>query len=209
MQQQSNTDDMIFGIAEIIAYMSRYMTLRVGDIIATGTPEGVGLGQQPPRFLNAGDEVRLGIDGLGEQCQVFCRLTASLFPVEPLQTFAIMLNDDMPPRAFSVAVIWLLAVVKGSSARINRRTRSICDRFLFARSTAALIAAVIAVSSWLFWSSSGAGTMTADNHGLRSPKTTTCSISGCRLSAASTRDGAILSPPELTIISFARPVMVI
>ena len=71
MQQQSNTDDMIFGIAEIIAYMSRYMTLRVGDIIATGTPEGVGLGQQPPRFLNAGDEVRLGIDGLGEQCQVF------------------------------------------------------------------------------------------------------------------------------------------
>ena len=71
MQQQSNTDDMIFGIAEIIAYMSRYMTLRVGDIIATGTPEGVGLGQQPQRFLAAGDEVRLGIEGLGEQCQVF------------------------------------------------------------------------------------------------------------------------------------------
>ena len=62
---------MIFGIAEIIAYMSRYMTLRVGDIIATGTPEGVGLGQQPQRFLAAGDEVRLGIEGLGEQCQVF------------------------------------------------------------------------------------------------------------------------------------------
>ncbi|MGC6485486.1 MAG: fumarylacetoacetate hydrolase family protein [Candidatus Puniceispirillales bacterium] len=71
MQQQSNTDDMIFSVAEIIAYMSRYMTLRTGDIIATGTPEGVGLGQKPPRFLKPGDEVRLGIDGLGEQKQVF------------------------------------------------------------------------------------------------------------------------------------------
>lgn len=71
MQQQSNTDDMIFSVAEIIAYMSRYMTLRTGDIIATGTPEGVGLGQKPPRFLKPGDDVRLGIDGLGEQQQVF------------------------------------------------------------------------------------------------------------------------------------------
>lgn len=71
MMQQSNTDDMIFSVAEIIAYMSRYMTLRVGDIIATGTPEGVGLGQQPQRFLHPGDEIRLGIEGLGEQHQVF------------------------------------------------------------------------------------------------------------------------------------------
>lgn len=71
IQQQSNTDDMIFSVAEIIAYMSRYMTLRCGDIIATGTPEGVGLGQKPPRFIKPGDEVSLGIDGLGEQKQVF------------------------------------------------------------------------------------------------------------------------------------------
>ena len=71
MMQQSNTDDMIFSVAEIIAYLSRFMILRCGDIIATGTPEGVGLGLKPPRFLNVGDEVRLGIDGLGEQCQTF------------------------------------------------------------------------------------------------------------------------------------------
>jgi len=70
-QQESNTDDMIFSVATIIAYMSRYMTLRVGDIIATGTPEGVGLGQKPQRFLKPGDVVSLGIDGLGEQRQQF------------------------------------------------------------------------------------------------------------------------------------------
>ena len=62
---------MIFSIAEIIAYLSRHMILRVGDVIATGTPEGVGLGQTPPRFLRPGDEVRLGIEGLGEQHQTF------------------------------------------------------------------------------------------------------------------------------------------
>lgn len=71
MQQQSSTSDMIFSIAEIIAYLSRHMILRVGDVIATGTPEGVGLGQTPPRFLRPGDEVRLGIEGLGEQHQTF------------------------------------------------------------------------------------------------------------------------------------------
>jgi len=70
-QQESNTDDMIFSVATIISYMSRYMTLRVGDIIATGTPEGVGLGQKPQRFLKPGDVVSLGIDGLGEQRQQF------------------------------------------------------------------------------------------------------------------------------------------
>lgn len=71
IQQDSNTDDMIFSLATIISYMSRYMTLRVGDLIATGTPEGVGLGQSPQRFLKSGDIVTLGIDGLGEQRQRF------------------------------------------------------------------------------------------------------------------------------------------
>jgi len=71
IQQDSNTDDMIFPVATIISYMSRYMTLRVGDIIATGTPEGVGLGQNPQRYLKSGDIVTLGIEGLGEQRQKF------------------------------------------------------------------------------------------------------------------------------------------
>jgi len=71
MQQDSNTDDMIFSTAHIIAYMSRHMTLRVGDIIATGTPEGVGMGQKPQRFVQSGDVIRLGVEGLGEQTQRF------------------------------------------------------------------------------------------------------------------------------------------
>jgi 2-keto-4-pentenoate hydratase/2-oxohepta-3-ene-1,7-dioic acid hydratase in catechol pathway len=67
--QDSNTSDMIFPVAEIVSYMSRFMALRPGDVIATGTPEGVGMGHRPPRYLKPGDEIRLGIEGLGEQRQ--------------------------------------------------------------------------------------------------------------------------------------------
>ncbi len=67
--QLSSTADMIFSVAEIISYMSRHMTLRVGDLIATGTPEGVGMGMSPQRFLRPGDRLRLGVTGLGEQSQ--------------------------------------------------------------------------------------------------------------------------------------------
>jgi 2-keto-4-pentenoate hydratase/2-oxohepta-3-ene-1,7-dioic acid hydratase in catechol pathway len=67
--QSSNTDDMIFGVAEIVSYMSQFMRLRAGDIIATGTPSGVGMGMKPPRFLKPGDVMELGIEGLGEQRQ--------------------------------------------------------------------------------------------------------------------------------------------
>ena len=67
VQQSSNTSDMIFSLAEIIAAMSHYMTLRVGDLIATGTPEGVGLGQTPQKFLRSGDVMDLQIQGLGQQ----------------------------------------------------------------------------------------------------------------------------------------------
>lgn len=68
IKQNSNTSDMIFTVAEIISSMSQYFTLRVGDIIATGTPEGVGAGIKPtPQFLNAGDTVELTIEGLGTQ----------------------------------------------------------------------------------------------------------------------------------------------
>ena len=65
-----NTRSMIFGVATLVSYISRFMTLEPGDIITTGTPPGVGLGQKPaPIYLRAGDTMRLGIEGLGEQRQ--------------------------------------------------------------------------------------------------------------------------------------------
>lgn len=67
--QDSNTNDMIFGVAEIVAYLSNYMTLLPGDVISTGTPAGVGLGFKPPKYLKAGDIVELGIEKLGTQSQ--------------------------------------------------------------------------------------------------------------------------------------------
>lgn len=67
--QTGNTRTMIFGVAQLVSYVSRFMTLLPGDLISTGTPPGVGLGQKPPLYLKAGDEMRLGIDGLGEQTQ--------------------------------------------------------------------------------------------------------------------------------------------
>ena len=70
--QDGNTATMVFSVAEIVAYCSRFMELEPGDIITTGTPPGVGLGQKPaPWYLAPGDVVRLGIKGLGEQRQVF------------------------------------------------------------------------------------------------------------------------------------------
>lgn len=68
--QLSNTRHMIFSVAEIIACVSRYMRLMPGDVIATGSPAGVGMVQKPPRYLQAGDVVELGVTGLGEQRQI-------------------------------------------------------------------------------------------------------------------------------------------
>jgi 2-keto-4-pentenoate hydratase/2-oxohepta-3-ene-1,7-dioic acid hydratase in catechol pathway len=65
--QDSSTADMIFSCAEIVSYVSRFMTLLPGDVICTGTPQGVGMGRG--RFLRIGDKVRLGVEGLGEQSQ--------------------------------------------------------------------------------------------------------------------------------------------
>ncbi len=70
--QNGSTSNMIFRIPFLIAYLSRFMSLQSGDVISTGTPAGVGLGQKPPLYLRAGNVMRLGIDGLGEQRQV-CR----------------------------------------------------------------------------------------------------------------------------------------
>ena len=68
--QDGNTRTMVFGVAHLVAYLSRFMSLQPGDVISTGTPPGVGLGQKPePVYLRAGQTVRLGIDGLGEQRQ--------------------------------------------------------------------------------------------------------------------------------------------
>ena len=67
--QNSNTSDMIFGVAEIVSYMSQFMTLLPGDIIATGTPSGVGMGMKPQRFLIEGDVMELEVEGLGRQRQ--------------------------------------------------------------------------------------------------------------------------------------------
>lgn len=70
--QNGNTRNFIFGLPKVISYISQFMTLEPGDIVLTGTPAGVGLGQKPaPWFLKPGDVVRLGATGLGEQRQVF------------------------------------------------------------------------------------------------------------------------------------------
>jgi 2-keto-4-pentenoate hydratase/2-oxohepta-3-ene-1,7-dioic acid hydratase in catechol pathway len=68
-RQTGSTKTMIFSMAKCVSYVSQFMTLLPGDIITTGTPPGVGLGMKPPTFLNVGDVVTLGIEGLGEQHQ--------------------------------------------------------------------------------------------------------------------------------------------
>ncbi len=68
-QQTGNTNTMVYGVAFVVSYLSQFMTLHPGDIITTGTPPGVGMGQKPPRYLKSGDVVSLGIDGLGDQRQ--------------------------------------------------------------------------------------------------------------------------------------------
>ncbi|XDF34504.1 fumarylacetoacetate hydrolase family protein [Paracidovorax avenae] len=67
--QDGSTRTMIFPVAKLVSYISEFMSLMPGDIISTGTPPGVGLGQKPPVYLKAGDTMRLGIEGLGEQRQ--------------------------------------------------------------------------------------------------------------------------------------------
>lgn len=66
-RQDSSTEQMIFGVAHVIWYLSQFLVLEPGDVIDTGTPPGVGMGFEPPRYLRAGDVVELGIEGLGRQ----------------------------------------------------------------------------------------------------------------------------------------------
>jgi 2-keto-4-pentenoate hydratase/2-oxohepta-3-ene-1,7-dioic acid hydratase in catechol pathway len=74
--QDGNTRDMIFNVPFLVHYVSQFMSLQPGDIISTGTPAGVGSGRNPPVFLQEGDEIHLGIDGLGEQRQKVRRYSA-------------------------------------------------------------------------------------------------------------------------------------
>ncbi|MEA2259490.1 MAG: hypothetical protein QOJ51_2315 [Acidobacteriaceae bacterium] len=68
--QDGSTRTMVFGVAHLISYLSRFVSLQPGDIISTGTPPGVGMAQKPPIFLKPGSRIRLGIEGLGEQNQL-------------------------------------------------------------------------------------------------------------------------------------------
>jgi 2-keto-4-pentenoate hydratase/2-oxohepta-3-ene-1,7-dioic acid hydratase in catechol pathway len=70
MRQQGNTTDMVFGVKEIVSHLSQFMTLYPGDLIFTGTPAGVGDGMVPPSYLQPGDVVRVGVEGLDSQRQV-------------------------------------------------------------------------------------------------------------------------------------------
>jgi len=67
--QNGSTRTMVFGVRQLVSYVSRFMSLQPGDIISTGTPPGVGMGQRPPVYLRPGNRMRLGIQGLGEQNQ--------------------------------------------------------------------------------------------------------------------------------------------
>ena len=67
--QNGSTKTMVFGVAYLVSYLSRFMSLRTGDVISTGTPPGVGLGQKPPVYLRPGNRIRLEVKGLGEQNQ--------------------------------------------------------------------------------------------------------------------------------------------
>lgn len=68
--QNGSTSTMIFSVPQLVSYLSRFMSLQSGDVISTGTPPGVGLGQKPPVYLKVGQTMRLGIEGLGEQTQL-------------------------------------------------------------------------------------------------------------------------------------------
>ena len=68
-RQDGSTRNMVFGVKQLVSYLSQFMTLYPGDIISTGTPSGVGMSRKPPVFLRAGQTVRLSVEGLGEQQQ--------------------------------------------------------------------------------------------------------------------------------------------
>ena len=81
--QTGNTNTMIFGVANLVAYISRFMTLLPGDVVTTGTPPGVGFGMKPPVYLKGGEVITLGIDGLGTQRQEVRAFTPGFWETYP------------------------------------------------------------------------------------------------------------------------------
>ncbi len=81
--QTGNTNTMIFGVANLVAYISRFITLLPGDVVTTGTPPGVGFGMKPPVYLKGGEVITLGIDGLGEQRQEVRAFTDGFWETYP------------------------------------------------------------------------------------------------------------------------------
>ena len=79
--QTGNTRTMIFGVKTLVSYISRFITLRPGDVITTGTPPGVGIGKKPPVYLKPGDVMTLGIEKLGQQRQAVVAWSAALVSV--------------------------------------------------------------------------------------------------------------------------------
>ncbi len=79
-RQSGHTKHMVFPVGQLVAYVSRFMSLRVGDLLSTGTPAGVGHGVKPPRYLEPGDVVEMGIDGLGTQRHVVIEAKAARRP---------------------------------------------------------------------------------------------------------------------------------
>jgi 2-keto-4-pentenoate hydratase/2-oxohepta-3-ene-1,7-dioic acid hydratase in catechol pathway len=69
-RQNGSTATMVFGVRQLVSYLSQFMSLHPGDIISTGTPPGVGMGMKPPSYLRDGDVVELGVEGLGSQRQI-------------------------------------------------------------------------------------------------------------------------------------------
>ena len=67
--QDGTTSTMVFGVKHLVSYVSQFMSLQPGDVISTGTPPGVGMGQKPPTYLKGGETIELGIEGLGQQRQ--------------------------------------------------------------------------------------------------------------------------------------------
>jgi len=86
-RQDSNTSDMLANVPKIVAYISRFMTLLPGDVVATGTPSGVGMGMKPPCFLKPGDLVECGVEGLGEIRQRAVALESSSQPHQPSHAY--------------------------------------------------------------------------------------------------------------------------
>ena len=74
--QDGSTSTMVYGVNFVVSYLSQFMSLQSGDIISTGTPPGVGMGKKPPLYLKPGDTMKLGIDHLGEQCQIVISYSA-------------------------------------------------------------------------------------------------------------------------------------